>query len=260
MCLRLILPLIVGLLVPVTAGAATWDFSRDFFGANGIDPNNPFTASVSLTQSLVPDWEPQGGQAALPAWAPNSIPQGSFLPAIIKNTRNPYVSGGTALDLGLGDVAVHTLDPGNSPNNNGFVNPTVTWRAPRDGVYEIRATAWMARNIGRSVTAEVRAGLIDVAFSNLAGSSRQSLGLNVLSTLSIVENGFVSISFETASGSSAGDFAGFSFTIDDVTPPPPPEPPVNTVPIPAAFPLLATALAGLGFVRSARSRRERKLV
>ena len=78
-------------------------------------------------------------------WAVSNVP-GTFLPLWGRSQIDGPASGGSVLDLRVGDVFMHSTD-GNG-QGNGVGN--VVWTSPFKGVIDVRGAVWMVRDIGRA--------------------------------------------------------------------------------------------------------------
>ncbi len=116
------------------------------------------------------------------------------------------------LDIGQGEVGVHSWDGFNGPP--GYSPVSITWTSPIAGVIDVDGSAWLARTIGRSV-----AFLLTVNGSPAASASLVSGGPFTRATpysfassgVSVVPGSQVRMQFVTTSA--AGDFVGMRLTI-----------------------------------------------
>jgi hypothetical protein len=232
----------MGLLAPVgtPALAVVYDVSADW--SDSSNPNNQWTyREGSNALPGVPNWT-WVVPAVQPAWAPSND-AGNYLPAWFKATA-------PAFDYLTGDVIVHTTDAANG-SSSGIAN--LLFVSPVAGIADISGALWNARNsfTNRAQKWELRIDgtLVDSGLlpgnGTVTRSSPDAINLSSIS-LDLNDQVVLSIFMDVSNGSVLGDFVGLSLNID-IAP--------NTVPLPAALPLLA---GGLCVVALLARRRKRK--
>jgi hypothetical protein len=225
--------------VGTPALAVVYDVSAEWSDIS--NPNNQWTyREGNNALPSVPNWT-WVVPAVQPAWAPSNT-GGNYLPAWFKATA-------PAFDYLTGDVIVHTTDAANG-GSSGIAN--LLFVSPVAGIADISGALWNARNsFDRAQKWELRIDgtLVDSGLlpgnGTVTRSSPDAINLSNIS-LDLNDQVVLSIFMDVPNGSRFGDFVGLSLNID-IAP--------NTVPLPAALPLLA---GGLCVVALLARRRKRK--
>jgi hypothetical protein len=204
--------------------AITYDLNADW--SDSSNPNGVW--SYNEGTNPLPhqaDWDPGDFTPAQPAWArSSSITDHTFLPAWLRLSSAPTF----ALDLQIGDVALHTTDV---TNGVGSGPGNVTWTSPIAGTVDLSGSVWEARDIGRSNRWSIDInGIVvsqgDISATNSSRSSPFDLasgtgGTAALNNISVSVGEVIKLQFDETSSDTGGDFVGVNFAVNVVTCTPP---------------------------------------
>lgn len=241
--------LAIGALVGAPAAqAATYDLTSDY--SDSANPNGAWTyvyGGSALAHQAAPA---ANGNHLIPA-----IPGGGFFangadlnqntPFMLKAAVNGSSAGLTDSDFLAGDILIH------SPNDDNN-DLTIQWTAPTAGtVSDLSASAWYAHsNVARSndVTLSLVAAVTTLIDSATISSTTHA-GRSDAATFAgggpfaVNAGDLITLSFLKTAGQQFGSLAGVAMSLNFA--------PLAT-PVPAALPLLMTALAGLGWAAQRR--------
>lgn len=134
-------------LLPLAGNAATivYDLSADWSnsvnpGANGVWSYNDGSGAITPHQA---SYTPLAPNQSAWAWAASGP---GHVASWFKTVNDYNASTGGAVEYGVGDIGVHTWDPGNGANTGGPAN--VTWTAASDASIDIEGSVWHAHNTG----------------------------------------------------------------------------------------------------------------
>ena len=202
------------------AEAITYDLNADW--SDSSNPNGVW--SYDEGTNLLPhqtNWDPGDFTLAQPAWARSSLmTDHTFLPAWLKLSSTPLF----ALDLQIGDVALHTTDV---TNGVGSGPGNVTWTSPITGTVDLSGSVWEARDIGRSNrwSLDINGTVVSQGDISAANSSRSSPfdlasgtgGTAALDNISVAVGEVIKLQFDETSSDTFGDFVGVNFTVNGAT-------------------------------------------
>jgi hypothetical protein len=235
----------IGSLAWSAAQAATYDLTTDY--SNTANPNGPWSYNYNggpLAHQAAPA---PNGNSLIPA-----IPAGGYFstgndlnahtPDVLKAAVNGSSAGGTDADFLTGDIVVHSANDGNAL--------TIDWS---DGtISNLLAAVWYAHS------AVVRSNDVSLSLANVVLASwtvstvtnpnRSTPGTySGTGPFSVTAGDLLTLSFAKTIGQSFGSLNGVAVSFD-FSP--------STVPIPAALPLFASALVGLGWFGHRRRKAE----
>lgn len=220
----------------ITAGTANagvyslgsdWSNSSNSNGAWSYREGGNTLPAVASWQSSLGGWS-----TAQPGWA-YSENSTNRLPFWFKSNGSETFS----CDFLAGDVVVHTTDPF---NGQGSGNANVLWTSPDAGSAIITGSAWIGRDIGRSMNWQLLVNGVAADSGFLASGdafSRATPDTFSVSVPSLAVGDTVELRFISASA--AGDFVGMTL---DIT---------TTVPTPATAPIAALAMLTIAHRRRA---------
>jgi hypothetical protein len=231
----------IGSLIGATAAqAATFDLTADY--SNTGNPNGPWSYNYNgspLPHQAAPA---ANGNPLIPA-----IPAGGYFstgndlnsntPDVLKAAVNGSSAGGNNGDFLAGDIVIH------SPNNGTAL--TIDWTAPTDGtITDLAASVWYAHSgVVRSNAVSLSLASVVLAswtVSSVTNSDRDNAGtFTGTGPFSVNAGDLLTLSFAMSIGQSFGSLNGAAVSFAFAS--------ASTVPIPAALPLFASALAGLGW-------------
>jgi hypothetical protein len=237
--------LTIGGLVSATAAqAVTYDLSADY--SDAVNPTG--TWSYHYNNALLPHVpnpglsNPLGNAISSNGYFSTGNDLNLNTPDVLKATVNGSSAGGTNNDFMQNDIVIH------SPNDP--IHPlTIVWTAPSAGtVNSFTFSTWYAHSsVDRSNDVKLSTDISSVTTQLVAWTiSKVSHGDNSLANVATFTGGpfnvstgdTILLSFLETAGQSFGSLNGVAASVNFA--------PVAT-PIPAALPLLMTALAGLGW-------------
>jgi hypothetical protein len=235
------------LLGSAVAQAATYDLATDLSGANGS--GSPW--SITYSGGTLPTQAAVGSNSnhlepAIPgAFFGTGTNLNTDTPFVFKPSVNGSSAGLTDGDFLAGDVVIHT------PNDGTTFS--IVWEAPTAGTIDnLLLEVWYAHSSltrSNSVFYSLGAGSPSFWFtSSTQNPDRSNPGDFGFSSASVNAGDLLTLTFAKSAGQSFGSLTGLNLSFDFTA--------TAVTPIPAALPLFASALIGLGWFGHRRRKAE----